>query len=192
MIAGCALLGGCGPQTTDGPPAGATTAEAAVPADGIDPEARLQELGIVLQQAPAPMANYVRAVRSGNLIFLAGHGPDIPGGGQVIGKLGDGGLSLEAGQQAARYTGLSLLSSLKEEIGDLNQVSRIVKVQGMVNADPSFTQHSQVINGFSDLMVEVFGERGRHARASVGMSSLPNDIAVEIDMVVEVTNAGAR
>jgi enamine deaminase RidA (YjgF/YER057c/UK114 family) len=153
---------------------------------GMDIEARLTQLGIQLRQAPAPTANYVRAVTTGNLVFLAGHGPDRPEGGQVIGKVGPTGLTLEQAQEAARLTGLSLISSLKDEIGDLNRVTRIVKVQGMVNAEPAFTQHSQVINGFSDLMVEIFGERGKHARASVGMSSLPNDIAVEIDMVVEI------
>lgn len=151
-----------------------------------DVEERLEELGIVLEAPTPPTANYRRAVRSGNLVFLAGHGPDRPEGGQVTGTMGTGELTLEEGQEAARFTGISLLNSLKAEIGDLNQVKQIVKVTGMVKADPSFTQHSQVINGFSDLMVEVFGERGRHARASVGMSSLPGNIPVEIDMIVEL------
>ena len=171
-----AAAAGCAPETGVG----------SVAQDGTDVEARLAELGIVLGQPTPPTANYVRAVTSGNLVFLAGHGPDRPEGGQVIGRMGDGSLTLEQGQEAARFTGISLLTSLKTEIGDLNRVRRIVKVQGMVNADPSFTQHSQVINGFSDLMVEVFGERGKHARASVGMSSLPNNIPVEIDMIVEI------
>jgi len=152
-----------------------------------DVEERLQELGIELDSPTPPTANYVRAVQSGNLVFLAGHGPDRPGGGQVHGMMGTGEMSLEEAQMAARYTGLSLLRSLKTEIGDLNRVSRIVKVTGMVRSTSDFTQHSQVINGFSDLMVEVFGEeRGRHARAAVGMSSLPNNIVVEIDMIVEL------
>ncbi|MEX0679836.1 MAG: RidA family protein [Balneolales bacterium] len=154
-----------------------------------DVEERLAELGIVLQEPSPPVASYVLTVRTGNLVFLSGHGPDRPEGGQVIGKLGGpGGLTVEEGQEAARLTGIALLNSLKAEVGDLNNVSRIVKVNGMVNAHPSFTQHSQVVNGFSDLMVEVFGDRGRHARASIGMSSLPNNIAVEIDLVVEVEN----
>jgi enamine deaminase RidA (YjgF/YER057c/UK114 family) len=140
-----------------------------------------------LAESTPPTANYVRAVRSGNLVYLAGHGPDKPEGGQVLGKMGKD-LSLEEGQQAARFTGISLLASLKEEVGDLNRVKRVVKVLGMVNAEPDFTQHSQVINGFSDLMVEVFGENGRHARASVGMSSLPGNIPVEIEMIVEIAD----
>lgn len=153
---------------------------------GYDVNERLTELGIELKDPPAPTANFVLAVRTGNLVYLSGHGPDRPEGGQVQGKLGSGDLTLEEGQEAARLTGISLLSSLRQEIGDLNKVKRIVSVMGMVNADPSFTQHSQVINGFSDLMVEIFGESGAHSRASVGMSSLPNNIAVEIAIVVEV------
>lgn len=147
---------------------------------------KLESLEIVLGEQRTPSANYVLAVHTGNLVFLAGHGPDRPDGTQVIGKLGTGELTLEQGQEAARLTGISLLTSLHHEIGDLNKVSRIVKVVGMVNADPSFTQHSQVVNGFSDLMIELFGERGRHARTSIGMSSLPNNIAVEINMIVEL------
>ncbi|MCC5908385.1 MAG: RidA family protein [Balneolaceae bacterium] len=153
-----------------------------------DVEERIAELGIELQTPTPPTANYVRAIRTGNLVFLAGHGPDRPEGGQVTGTMGTGELTLEEGQEAARFTGISLLTSLKTEIGDLNKVSRIVKVTGMVNADPSYTEHSQVINGFSDLMVEIFEDRGRHARASVGMSSLPGNIPVEIDMIVEVAD----
>jgi enamine deaminase RidA (YjgF/YER057c/UK114 family) len=145
-------------------------------------------LGIELGQQRDPSANYVLAVRSGNLVFLSGHGPDRPDGTQVTGKLGTGELSLEEGQEAARLTGISLLTSLHHEIGDLNKVKRIVKVVGMVNADPSFTQHSQVVNGFSDLMIELFGDNGRHARTSIGMSSLPGNIAVEINMIVEINN----
>lgn len=151
----------------------------------IDVEARLKELGIELVLPNPPTANYLKAKRTGNLIYLSGHGPDKPDGTQVKGKLG-GDLTWEQGQEAARYTGISLLSSLKAEIGDLNKVKSIVKALGMVNADPSFTNHSQVINGFSDLMVEVFGENGKHARSAVGMSSLPSNIAVEIELIVEV------
>ncbi len=151
-----------------------------------DVEERLAELGIELRAPTPPTANYRRSVRSGNLVFLSGHGPDRPEGGQVHGTMGTGELTLEEGQEAARFTGISLLNSLKAEIGDLNKVKQIVSVMGMVKADPSFTQHSQVMNGFSDLMVEVFGERGKHTRASVGMSSLPGNIPVEISMIVEI------
>jgi len=150
-----------------------------------DPEARLAELGIVLPEPSVPVANYVKAVRSGNLIFLSGHGPYRSDGTLVKGKLGKD-LSIEEGYEAARLTGIALLSSLKSEIGDLSKVRRIVKVFGMVNADPLFTDQPKVINGCSDLLVEVFGDRGRHARAAVGMASLPVGIAVEIDMVVEI------
>lgn len=153
--------------------------------DGIDAEQRLRDLNIELIMPNPPTANYLKAKTVGNVVYLAGHGPDRPDGTQVIGKLGSE-LELEQGIEAARFTAISLLSSLKAEIGDLNRVKNIVRAQGMVNADPSFKQHSQVINGFSDLMVEVFGDKGKHARAAIGMSSLPNNIAVEIDMIVEL------
>lgn len=155
------------------------------PSIAYDVEERLEELGIKLVIPNAPTANYLKAKRVGNLVFLSGHGPDKPDGTQVIGRLGED-LSLEEGQKAARFTGISLLSSLKAEIGDLNKVKNIVKALGMVNAGPSFTNHSQVINGFSDLMVEIFGENGKHARSAVGMSSLPSNIAVEIELIVEI------
>ena len=150
-----------------------------------DPEARLKELGIQLITPTPPIANYLKAVRVGKLVYLSGHGPDKPGGGQVTGKLGRD-LTVEQGRDAARLVGISLLSSLKAEVGDLNKVKRIVKVFGMVNAVDTFTQHPKVINGCSDLMVQVFGENGKHARCAVGMNSLPNNIAVEIDMIVEL------
>ena len=150
-------------------------------------EQKLADLGITLYEMPAPTASYVRAVRSGNLVFLSGHGPMKPDGTNVTGKLGQD-LSVEEGQQAARYTAIALLSALKEELGDLDQVQRIVRVHGMVNATPDFTDHSLVINGCSDFLVEVFGDAGKHARAAVGMASLPGNIAVEIEMVVEVAD----
>jgi enamine deaminase RidA (YjgF/YER057c/UK114 family) len=150
-----------------------------------DPEARIKELGIQLIKPTPPIANYVKAVRVGNLVYLSGHGPDKPEGGVVTGKVGSD-LTLEQGRDAARLAGISLLSTLKAEIGDLNKVKRIVKVMGMVNSVPTFDKHPAVINGFSDLMVEVFGENGKHARSAVGMSSLPNNIAVEIEMIVEL------
>lgn len=148
-------------------------------------EERLEELGIELIPPSAPIANYLKARRVGNLIFLSGHGPDRPDGSLLTGRLGSD-LSVEEGQEAARLTGISLLSTLKSEIGDLNQVKSVVKVLGMVNADPTFADHAQVMNGFSNLMVDVFGEDGKHARSSVGMSSLPGNIAVEIELIVEI------
>lgn len=150
-----------------------------------DVESRLAELGIELPSASAPVANYVNAVRTGNLVFLSGKGPLQEDGTQITGKVGAD-LTIEEGYEAARITGINLLSALKSEIGDLNRVQRVVKVLGMVNSTPDFENHPQVINGFSDLMVEVFGDRGRHARSAVGMGSLPSDIAVEIEMIVEV------
>jgi len=151
----------------------------------LDFEQRLKELGIELYKPDPPVANYVRTVRSGNLVFVAGHGPRRPDGTYVRGKVGKD-LTLEEGKVAARLTAISLLSSLKAELGSLNRVKRIVRVFGMVNATEDFTQHPQVINGCSDLLVEIFGQAGKHARAAVGMASLPMNIAVEIEMVVEV------
>ena len=116
---------------------------------------------------------------------MAGHGPVLPGGGYISGKVGSD-LTIEQGKEAARVTAIAMLSSLKAEIGDLSRVRRIVKVLGMVNADPSFEDHPQVINGFSDLIVDVFGDRGKHARAAVGMASLPFNTSVEVEMIVEI------
>lgn len=150
-----------------------------------DPEAKIKELGIELPVPGKPVANFVSAVRTGNLIFLSGQGPKQPDGNWVEGKVGAE-LTKEQGYEAARLTAIQQLGVLKAELGDLKKVKRIVKVLGMVNADPNFSEHPAVINGFSDLMVEVFGERGKHARAAVGMGSLPFNIAVEIEAVVEV------
>ena len=152
-----------------------------------DPEARLRELGIELYKPDAPVANYVRAVRTGNLVFLAGHGEC--GGTRLTGKVGRD-VTVDSAYASARRVGLCLLSSLKAEIGDLRKVKRIVKVLGIVNATDQFGDHPKVINGFSDLMVQVFGERGKHARAAVGMGSLPFNMSVEIEMVVEVEENG--
>lgn len=157
----------------------------AIPAD-YDPEARLAELGIELSTPSPPVANYVNAVRTGNLLFLAGKGPTQANGENITGKLGSEDLTIEQGYEAARLTGISQLSVLKAELGNLNKVKRIVKVLGMVNSTPDFTDQPKVINGYSDLMVAVFGERGKHARAAVGMVALPSNIAVEIEMIVEV------
>ena len=153
--------------------------------EGYDPEQKLKDLGIKLHELSIPKANYVHAVRTGNLIFLAGKGPSNEKGESIKGKLGKD-LDIDEGYAASRLVGVRQLSVLKAELGNLNKVKRIVKVKGMVNAIPEFTDHPKVINGYSDLMVEVFGERGKHARAAVGMGSLPSNIAVEIEMVVAV------
>ena len=141
---------------------------------------RLNELGIELPPVPAPAGNYVHAVRTGNLLYLAGKGP-----GEATGKVG-GGISVEEAYRYARETGLVLIAVMRQELGSLDRVNRIVKVLGMVNAVPEFGRQPQVVNGCSDLFVEVFGEKGRHARSAVGMGSLPGGIPVEIEAIVEV------
>ncbi len=155
------------------------------PEPGYDPEARLAELNIELPAPPQPVANYVNGVQAGNFIFLAGKGPRRPDGTEITGKLGKD-VTIEEGYEGARLTAINQLAVLKAMLGDLKRVKRIVKVLGMVNSDSSFVDQPKVINGFSDLMVEVFGERGRHARAAVGMASLPRGQAVEIELVVEI------
>lgn len=150
-------------------------------------EQKITELGIELFNPTPPMANYVKAVRVGNLIFLAGHGPTKADGTNITGKVGDE-LTIEQGYAAARQTAIAMLSTLRAELGDLNKVKRVVKVLGMVNCHSKFTDHPKVINGFSDLMVGVFGEKGKHARSAVGMNSLPSNIAVEVEMIVEVVD----
>ena len=148
-------------------------------------EDRLKEMGIELPAPRAPAGNYVSAVRTGNLVVLAGVGPRKPDGELVIGKVGRD-LTVEQGYEAARWCAVSLLTNLRAEIGDLDNVVRMVKLLGMVNSDPDFTQPPAVMNGCSDLLVEVLGERGRHARCAVGMATLPNGMAVEVESVVEV------
>jgi enamine deaminase RidA (YjgF/YER057c/UK114 family) len=148
-------------------------------------EQRLRERGIQLPKASAPIANYVPHVRTGNLIFLAGVGPLRPDGTLATGKVGRD-VTIEEAYQHARLTGLLLLAVLREAVGSLDGVTRVVKVLGMVNAVSEFTDHPKVINGCSDLFVEVFGEQGRHARSAVGMGSLPFGISVEIEAIFEV------
>ncbi len=150
-----------------------------------DPEAKLKEMKIELFTPPAPMANYVRVVRTGNLLFLAGHGPTRADGTNIQGKIGKD-LTTEQGYMAARQVGIAMLSTLKSELGDLKRVKRIVKVLGMVNCTEGFTDQPKVMNGFSDLMVAVFGPAGMHARSAVGMHALPSNIAVEVEMIVEI------
>lgn len=154
-------------------------------AQKVDFDKKLKELGIELYTPTKPMANYVKAVRTGNLLFLAGHGPTKSDGSNITGKVGVD-LTTEQGYEAAKQTAISILSTLKGELGDLNKVKRVVKVLGMVNCTDTFTDQPKVINGFSDLMVAVFGEKGKHARSAVGMNSLPSNIAVEIEIIVEV------
>jgi len=148
-------------------------------------EARLKELGIVLPPQATPLANYVPGVRVGNLLYLSGHGPEREGRPTARGKLGRD-LSVEEGYAVAREVGLNLLGSARSLLGSLDRVERVVKVLGMVNSVDGFGAQPKVINGFSDLMVEVFGDRGRHARSAVGMAELPMGIPVEIEMILEV------
>jgi enamine deaminase RidA (YjgF/YER057c/UK114 family) len=150
-----------------------------------DAETRLKEKGIVLSAPSAPVATYVNAVRVGNLLYLAGKGPNKPDGGYISGKLGKD-LSIEQGYEAARLTAISHLSVIKAELGSLNKVKRVVKVLGMVNCTDDFKDQPKVINGYSDLMVEIFGDKGKHARSAVGMYALPMNIAVEVEVIVEV------
>jgi enamine deaminase RidA (YjgF/YER057c/UK114 family) len=147
-------------------------------------EKKLKELGIALPAVTPPVANYVNAVRTGNLLYLAGKGP----AGSIAGIVGKD-ITVEEAYGHARTTGLNLIAVMRDELGSLDRVKRIVKVLGMVNAVPGFGQQPKVINGCSDLFVEVFGERGKHARSAVGMGSLPNNIPVEIEVIVEVGGA---
>ena len=148
-------------------------------------ERKLGELGIELPKSTSPIANYVNAVRTGNLLYLAGKGPGLPGHPLPSGKVGRD-FTREQGYEFARQTGLNLIAVMKAELGDLDRVKRIVKVLGMVNATPEFGEQPEVINGCSDLFVTVFGDRGRHARSAVGMSSLPGGIPVEVEVIVAV------
>ena len=148
-------------------------------------EDKLKEMGHELPSPPSPLANYIPGYRTGNLVFLSGVGPRSTDGSMSTGKLGRE-FTVEQGYAAARTCALNLLANLKTVIGDLDGVVHIVKVLGMVNCEPEFGQQPQVINGCSDLLVEAFGERGRHARSAVGMNDLPNGIPVEIEMIVEV------
>jgi enamine deaminase RidA (YjgF/YER057c/UK114 family) len=150
-----------------------------------DAETRLKEKGIVLATPGKPVANYVNAVRVGNLLFLAGKGPTRSDGTNITGKLGKD-LTIEQGYEAARLVAINHLSVLKTELGSLNKVKRIVKVLGMVNCTDDFNNQPGVMNGYSDLMVEIFGEKGKHARSAVGMHALPSNIAVEVEVIVEV------
>jgi enamine deaminase RidA (YjgF/YER057c/UK114 family) len=148
-------------------------------------EDRIRELGLTLPNPTQPVANYVGAVQAGNLVFVSGHGPRGAAGERPVGKVGRE-LTREQGYDAARLCILGCLSSLKTVIGDLDRVRRVVKLLCMVNCTEEFTEQPQVANGASDLLVEIFGDRGKHARSAVGMQMLPSNIPVEIEMIVEV------
>jgi len=150
-----------------------------------DAETKLKEMGIVLIPPSSPVANYVNAVRTGNLLYLAGKGPLKADNTYVTGKVGKD-LTIEQGYEAARITAINHLAVLKNELGSLNKIKRIVKVLGMVNCTEDFKDQPKVINGYSDLMVEIFGDKGKHARSAVGMYSLPFNMAVEIEVIVEL------
>jgi len=154
-------------------------------AQGVDFDKKFKELNIVLLPPTKPVANYVKAVRTGNLLFLSGQGPSKEDGTFILGKVGKD-LTIEQGYAAARQTGIAMLSTLKAELGDLNKIKRVVKVNGWVNCTPEFGEQPKVVNGFSDLMVAVFGEKGKHARAAMGVNALPNGMAIEVEMVLEV------
>ena len=150
-----------------------------------DAEAKLKEKGIVLIAPSSPVANYVNAVRVGNLLYLAGKGPLKPDNTYVTGKVGKD-LTIEQAYEAARITAINHLAVIKNELGSLNKVKQIVKVFGMVNCTEDFKDQPKVINGYSDLMVEIFGDKGKHARSAVGMYALPFNMAVEVEMIVEI------
>ena len=150
------------------------------------PEDVLTKLGINLKAPKTPVANYVNAVHTGNFIYLSGKGPELPEGGMIKGKVGVG-MSIEDAKKAARLTAINLIGVLKSELKDLCKVKKIVKLTGMVNSSSTFQNHPEVINGASDLLVEVFGEKvGKHARVAMGANSLPFNIPVEIDLIVEI------
>lgn len=148
-------------------------------------EARVKELKLDLPPLVKASGNYVTGVRSGNLLFMSGCGPRLNDGSAITGKLGEA-LTVDQGYAAARQVGLNMLVNIREVMGSLDKVKRVVKVLGMVNSVPSFNETPKVMNGFSDLFVEVFGEAGRGARSAVGMVTLPGQISVEVEMVLEV------
>ncbi len=148
-------------------------------------EDKARELGLNLEAAGPPAGNYVPSVRTGNLVYLSGHLPTRPDGSRPVGRLGED-VSVEEGYEAARLCAVALIARLRSEVGSLDRVRRIVKVTGFVNAIPEFTQHPQVINGASDLLAAVFGDAGKHARAAIGVSSLPAGCPVEVELIAEV------
>lgn len=148
-------------------------------------EQRLEELGIVLPTPKNPSANYLLGNFSGDMLYMSGQGPRYADGRLSVGKVGDT-VTLESGYADARTAGINMLNALKLVLGDLDRVVKVVKVFGMVNSDPDFEDQPKVINGFSDLMVEVFGEAGRHARSAVGLAALPGNMTVEVEMILQI------
>ena len=148
-------------------------------------DAKIKELKLELPPAPKPAGVYSPVVQVDRMLYVSGHGPLLPDGTMISGKVGAD-LTEEEGKRAARQVGLTILATLKAQIGSLDRIARVVKVLGMVNADPEFKDHPKVINGCSDLFVQVFGEAGKHARSAVGMGSLPMGIPVEIECIVEI------
>ncbi len=151
-------------------------------------EASIAELKLQLPEAPKPGGNYTPVVEIDGMAYVSGHGPLLPDGSMITGRVGAD-LTEEEGKQAARQVGLAVLASLRRQLGSLDRIERVVKVLGMVNAASDFSSHPSVINGFSDLMVEVFGESGRGARSAVGMGSLPGNIAVEIEVILKLKDS---
>ena len=151
-------------------------------------EAKLAQMGLTLPPPGPPAGNYLGAVRVGNLLFVSGHGPRRADGNYITGKVGRD-VTTEQAYEAARLVMLNCLTSAKRELGDLDRIKRIVKLLGMVNCTEDFTEHPRVINGASDLLVELYGEHGRHARSAVGMQQLPMNIPVEVEMIVEVSDS---
>ena len=149
------------------------------------PEQRLVAMGLTLPAVPTPMANYVPFRWAGTLLFLSGQGPKRPDGSFEVGRLGKD-ATVEDGYRAARLTGLQLLAVAKSAVGELSRIEAVVKLLGMVNAEPDFADHPKVINGCSDLFVETLGDAGRHTRSAVGVGSLPNGIMVEIEAILLV------
>lgn len=151
------------------------------------PEQRLKDLGITLPTVPTPVANFVMWRQAGSLLYLSGQGPRKADGSVVVGRLGLN-HSVEDGYQDARQIGLQILATIRQALGSLDRVEAVVKLLGMVNAEPDFGDHPKVINGCSDLLVEVLGDAGKHARSAVGMSSLPGGMTVEIEAIIQVKN----
>jgi enamine deaminase RidA (YjgF/YER057c/UK114 family) len=151
-------------------------------------DSKLTELNLELPEAPKPAGVYRPVVIVDNMLYVSGHGPVLPDGSMITGKVGAD-LTEEQGHQAARQVGLAILATLKSELGSLDRIKRVIKALGMVNATPEFGAHPQVINGFSQLMVDVFGDNGRAARSAVGMGSLPGNIAVEIEVILKLKEA---
>jgi len=151
-------------------------------------EEKLAQMGLTLPPPGPPAGNYIGAVRVGNLLFVSGHGPRRADGKYITGKVGRD-VTTEQAYEAARLVMLNCLTSAKRELGDLDRIKRIVKLLGMVNCTEDFTEHPRVINGASDLLVELYGEHGRHARSAVGMQQLPMNIPVEVEMIVEVSDS---